>query len=58
MQPDIDIVDAWLWKESVLESAGTRYDFEKSRRQRKKARDEGAHCLPDTGTDILAIKKL
>lgn len=55
-----DIIDAWLWKEipeSVLEQAGILYDFEKTRKQRKKAWDEGEHCLPDTGTDILAIKK-
>ncbi len=55
-----DIIDAWLWKdipESVLEQAGILYDFEKTRKQRKKAWDSGAHCLPDTGTDILAIKQ-
>lgn len=57
MQPDV--VDAWLWKdipECVLENAGILYEFEKTRKQRRKAWDEGAHCLPDTETDILAIK--
>ena len=56
LQPDV--VNAWLWKdipESVLEDAGILYDFEKTRKQRRKAW-ETEHCLPDTGTDILAIK--
>ena len=53
-----DVVNAWLWKdvpEYVLEDAGILYDFEKTRKQRRKAW-ETEHCLPDTGTDILAIK--
>lgn len=56
MQPDV--VNAWLWKdipEFVLEDSGILYDFEKTRKQRRKAW-ETEHCLPDTGTDILAIK--
>ena len=56
LQPDVE--NAWLWKdipEYVLEDAGILYDFEKTRKNRKQAWDT-EHCLPDTRTDILAIK--